>query len=478
MKILFAATEAYPFIRTGGLGDVIGALSKELSKDKENDVRVIIPKYKTIKEELRKEIKHVKHIFVDVGWRHQYCGIEMLEKDNIKFYFIDNEDYFGRDKLYGEYDDGERFAFFSRAVLEVLQSIDWYPNILHCNDWQTGMIPALYKLEYRFKKGYEKIKTVYSIHNLLFQGNFRKEVLEDLFGYNLEPFNNGSLEFYGGISYMKGGISYSDKVITVSNTYAEEIKTSEYGERMEGLLSAKGENLIGILNGIDYEEYNPETDKYIYEKYNSQTIEKKWVNKESFQKDLCLKVDKNIPIIALVSRLAWQKGVDLIKDIIENVLQENVQVIILGNGDLEYENYFKNLEWRYKEKVRSLIMFDTEMAQKVYASADIFLMPSKFEPCGLGQLIALRYGTIPVVRETGGLSDTIDAYNKYTKEGNGFSFENYSSLELKNCIFEALEIYKEKEDWNKLIEKAMVEDNSWINSAAKYKNVYKELILK
>ena len=471
MKILFSATEAYPFIRTGGLGDVIGALSKELSKLGE-DVRVIIPKYKGIKEDLKNKINYIKHIFVDVGWRHQYCGIEELKVNNVQFYFIDNEYYFNRDNLYGYYDDAERFAFYDRAVLEILKAINWYPDIIHCNDWQCGMIPVLYKLEYRNKDEYPDIKFIYSIHNLLFQGNFGKEVLGELFGYDLQQFNNGGLSFNDGISYMKGGINYSEKVLTVSYTYAEEIKTPEYGECMDELLRNKGGDLKGILNGIDYEEYNPLTDELIEKRYDINSIESKMENKLALQRELGLEENKNIPIISIVSRLTSQKGIDLIKEIIDCVLTKEVQFVVLGTGEWDYEEFFKGLEKRYPNKVATRIIFDNKLSHKIYAGSDMFLMPSKFEPCGLGQLIALRYGNVPIVRETGGLKDTIEAYNKFEFTGNGFSFYNYSSIELKNCIFEALEIYKRKDEWNNLVKTAMSCDNSWKKSALEYKRIY------
>lgn len=471
MKILFSATEAYPFIRTGGLGDVIGALSKELSKLGE-DVRVIIPKYKGIKEDLKNKINYIKHIFVDVGWRHQYCGIEELKVNNVQFYFIDNEYYFNRDNLYGYYDDAERFAFYDRAVLEILKAINWYPDIIHCNDWQCGMIPVLYKLEYRNKDEYPDIKFIYSIHNLLFQGNFGKEVLGELFGYDLQQFNNGGLSFNDGISYMKGGINYSEKVLTVSYTYAEEIKTPEYGECMDELLRNKGGDLKGILNGIDYEEYNPLTDELIEKRYDINSIESKMENKLALQRELGLEENKNIPIISIISRLTSQKGIDLIKEIIDCVLTKEVQFVVLGTGEWDYEEFFKGLEKRYPNKVATRIIFDNKLSHKIYAGSDMFLMPSKFEPCGLGQLIALRYGNVPIVRETGGLKDTIEAYNKFEFTGNGFSFYNYSSIELKNCIFEALEIYKRKDEWNNLVKTAMSCNNSWEKSALEYKRIY------
>ncbi|MGL4847740.1 MAG: glycogen synthase GlgA [Clostridium sp.] len=476
MKLLFVATEAYPFIRTGGLGDVIGALSKELAQNKLDDIRVIIPKYKDIKNIYKDSFTHLKHIFVNVGWRHQYCGIDMLKKDNITFYFIDNKYYFDRDGLYGFFDDGERFAFFDRAVLDILNSLNWFPDIVHCNDWQCGMIPVLYKLEYRHKDNYRNIKFIYSIHNILFQGNFDKTMLGELFGYDMEQFNNGMLEFHGGISYMKGGINYSDKVLTVSESYAKEIQTPEYGENLDGLLRSKRFNIRGILNGIDFDEYNPETDPHINLNYSCETLENKIKNKLELQKELSLEVNKDIPFIGLVTRLTSQKGLDLLMESIEDIISQNIQLVILGKGESIYEEFFNNLEIKYPNKVRTKLLFDNNLSHRIYAGIDIFLMPSKFEPCGLGQLIALRYGSIPIVRATGGLKDTVIPYNKYENTGNGFSFKNYSSTEFTNSILYALEIYKNTRLWKNLIKRAMLSDNSFEKAAKIYKELYLSLI--
>lgn len=476
MKILFVATEADPFIKSGGLGDVVGALSKEIASLGE-DVRVIIPKYKGIKSEFKKDMKFIKNIYVKVGWRDQYCGIETLKYKNVTYYFLDNKYYYDRDGIYGYYDEAERVAFFDRAVLETILAINWYPDIIHCNDWQTGMIPALYKLEYRYKYNLEKdIKVLFSIHNLFFQGNYNKNILPELFGYNLDTYNDGSMEFYGDVSFMKSGLVYSDKVLTVSNSYAEEIKTPEYGERLDGFLKYKAGDLLGIVNGIDYEEYNPATDKDIYEKYNVACIEKKLENKLRLQKELGLVASKSTCMISIVSRLTRQKGIDLIIYAIEEVLQRDVQLVILGTGDYDYEEYFKYLANKYPNKVSANIKFDVKLSKKIYAASDMFLMPSAFEPCGLGQLIALRYGTIPIVRETGGLRDTIEAFDKYKDTGNGFSFYHYDGLEFLNCIMEGLYIYNIKEKWKKLIKNAMNSDNSWEKSAKIYLELYKNLI--
>ncbi|MGL4874926.1 MAG: glycogen synthase GlgA [Clostridium sp.] len=475
MKILFAATEAYPFIRTGGLGDVIGALSNELAKNKLDDIRVIIPKYKDIEIKNKENFIHLGNIFINVGWRHQYCGIEMFEYNNTTFYFIDNEYYFKRDGLYGFSDDAERFAFYDRAVLEILNAINWFPNIIHCNDWQCGMIPVLYNLEYKTKLKYEKIKFVYSIHNILFQGIFNKNILGDLFGYNMDEFNNGMLEFNGNVSYIKGGINYSDKLLTVSKNYAKEIQTIEYGEQLDCLLRSKKEKVEGVLNGIDFDLYNPKTDPYIEVNYSYENIEDKIKNKISLQKELFLTVDKNIPMLGIIARLTSQKGLDILIESINTILSENIQLIILGKGELKYENFFRDLELSYPDKVRTKILFDSEFSHKIYAGIDIFLMPSKFEPCGLGQLIALRYGAIPIVRETGGLKDTVIPYNKYEHSGNGFSFKNYSSVEFTKIILIALKTYTKKKNWHNLIKRAMKSNNSFKKASDTYRDLYKQL---
>ncbi|MCF0148518.1 MAG: glycogen synthase GlgA [Clostridium sp.] len=475
MKILFAASESNPFIKTGGLGDVIGALPASL-KELGQEVRVVIPNYSDINRDIKDNLKFVSSLNVKVGWRNQYCGILEYEYEGVIFYLLDNEYYFKRCGLYGYYDDGERFAFFSRAVLDFLNLIDWTPDVIHCNDWQTAMVPVLHKLEYIKEEKFKNIKTVFSIHNLLFKGMYSPDVLPELFGYDYEPFLNGSLEHNGAISFLKGGINYSDKVTTVSKSYVEEIKTPEYGEGLEGLLQYRGMYLEGIVNGIDYKEYNPNTDKNIYVNYDIEEIDNKHINKEELQRELNLPIDKEIPMIGLVSRLTNQKGCDLIVRILDELLQENIQIVIVGTGDYLYEESFKDFAFRYPEKISSNIKFSDELAHKVYAASDMFLMPSLFEPCGLGQLIALRYGSIPIVRETGGLKDTVKPYNEYTEEGNGFSFRNYSNHELLNIIKYALNIYSSKDRWNKIIKNAMKTDNSWKKSAKEYLRIYEELL--
>ena len=433
MRVLFAASEAHPFIKTGGLGDVMGALPKSLAK-LGVDVRVVIPKYKNIKDELKQKLQFVKWFTVSVGWRNQYCGIFQYQYKGVIYYFIDNEYYFNRDGLYGYFDDGERFAFFNRAVLEFIKQIDWQPDLINCNDWQTGMVPVLLNLEYKKDEFYSKIKTVFSIHNLLFKGSFSPKVLPELFGYDYMPLVNGSVELDGSVSFLKGGLNYCDQITTVSNTYAEEIKTPQYGEGLDGFLRSKSYYLMGIVNGIDYEEFNPQDDKLIFKNFNINSIDNKVQNKLSLQRELGLPQKKDTPMIGLISRLTHQKGCDLIVNMIDRLLQRDIQLVILGTGDYWYEETFKNLQYRYPDKVSANIKFDNTLAHKIYAATDMFLMPSLFEPCGLGQLIALRYGSIPIVRETGGLKDTISPYNQYNGVGNGFGFKNFNSNELMQII--------------------------------------------
>ncbi|MDV4152631.1 glycogen synthase GlgA [Clostridium sp. AL.422] len=476
MKILFAASEANPFIKTGGLGDVMGALPVAL-KELGADARVIIPNYRDINEEIKSKLKYIKNFTVKVGWRNQYCGILEYDYEGVKFYLIDNEYYFKRGGLYGYYDDGEKFAFFSRAILEFLKHNDWIPDIVHCNDWQTAMVPVLHKLEYINDEKFKNMKTILSIHNLFFKGMFSPEVLPELFGYDYEPYFNGSLEHNGAVSFLKGGINYADRVITVSKSYAEEIKTSEYGEQLDGLLRYRGDYLEGIVNGIDYKEYNPSKDKFIKYKYSCKSIAKKARNKEELQKELNLPINKNIPMIGMVTRLTHQKGCDLITRMLDELLQEDIQVVILGTGDYMYEESFKSFSNRYPNKVSSNIRFSNELAHKIYAASDMFLMPSLFEPCGLGQLIALRYGSVPIVRETGGLRDTVTPYNEYNEIGNGFGFKNYSSEELLNITRYALSIFRNKNRWNKIVKQAMESDNSWEKSAKEYMRIYNELTI-
>ena len=475
MKVLYVTAECWPFIKTGGLGDVAYALPKALKKEGV-DVRVIMPKYSNIPTYLKDKFKPVAEFSVKVGWRNQYCGIFQYQYKGVTYYFIDNEYYFNRDGLYGYFDDGERFAFFNRAVLEFIKEIDWQPDLINCNDWQTGMVPVLLNLEYKKDKFYSKIKTVFSIHNLLFKGSFSPKILPELFGYDYMPLANGSVELDGAVSFLKGGLNYCDQITTVSKTYAEEIKTPQYGEGLDGFLRSRSYYLMGIVNGIDYEEFDPEKDNLIFKNFTWDSISDKVENKLSLQKELGLPQRAETPMIGLISRLTHQKGCDLIVNMIDRLLQKDIQFVILGTGDYWYEETFKNLQYRYPDKVSANIKFDNTLAHKIYAATDMFLMPSLFEPCGLGQLIALRYGSIPIVRETGGLKDTISPYNKYNGVGNGFGFKNFNSNELMQIMEYALTIYNDKNAWNNIIRQAMNSDNSWEKSAMQYKWLYEGVV--
>ncbi|WP_163195784.1 glycogen synthase GlgA [Clostridium thermarum] len=477
MKVLFAASEAHPFIKVGGLGDVAYALPKALRK-LGIDARVIVPKYGTIAEQLRNSMHTLATFNVPVGWRNQYGGLQYMEYDGIPFYFIDNEYYFKRENAYGYYDDGERFAYFCRAILEAIRFMDDFtPDIIHCNDWHTGAVIPILKAHFSWDAQFSGIKTVYTIHNLQYQGVFPKEILGDLLGLGWEYFTEDKMKYYDAVSFMKGGITMADKISTVSSSYAEEIKTPYYGEGLDGLLRARSWDLWGIVNGIDTEIFNPETDSELFFNYNGGNLENKMRNKEELQKSLNLSVNRNIPMIGMVTRLVDQKGLDLLEHVIEEVLQMELQLVVLGTGDPKYENMMKHFAWKYPSKVSAHIYFNNSLAKKIYASSDMFLMPSRFEPCGIGQLLALRYGTIPIVRETGGLKDTVQAYNEFTGEGNGFSFTNYNAHDMLYTVRRAVQFYYDRKDvWNELVRKAMYEDNSWTRSAYKYIELYTSIM--
>lgn len=470
MKILFATAEAYPFVKVGGLGDVAYALPKELRK-LGIDVRIIMPKYSSIDPKYLEGLKKICDYNVEVGWRNQYCGIEYKEYDGIPIYFVDNMYYFNRPNVYGDYDDGEKFSFFSKAVTESILHTDFVPDIIHCNDWHTSVIPLLLKY-FHNDLG---IKSVLTIHNLRYQGVFGKEVLSDLLNLPNEFNSEDKMKYYDGVSFMKGGINYADKVTTVSPAYADEIKTAFYGEGLDGLLSSISDKLTGIVNGIDEDTFNPQTDKNIYFNYGKSSLEEKYKNKLSLQKDLGLTQDEKIPLIVMVTRLVDQKGVELLGPIIGDLLYDNVQLIILGNGDPHYENMLRYYGEYYRDKLKVNVFYNNNLAMKMYAASDIYLMPSKFEPCGISQMIAQRYGSLPVVRETGGLKDTVVPYNKYYNTGDGFTFTNYTSEDLFSAIKRALSLYTDKEKWNKIVQNAMVKDNSWQNSAKEYINLYQSI---
>lgn len=475
LKVLFVAAEVVPFAKTGGLADVAGSLPKEL-KAQGVDVRVVMPKYSAIAEQYKAAMKLELETSVNVGWRHKYCGVQSLEHDGVTTYFIDNEDYFARDGFYGYEDDAERFSFFSRAVLDMLPQIDFIPDVIHINDWHTGLVSVFLKLEHAQNEQYKNIRTLYTIHNLKYQGVFPKAIMDDVLGLDWKYFNNGDLEFFDAVNFMKGGIIYADYITTVSQTYAKEIQYEYFGEKLNGLLQSRAQELSGIVNGIDYDEYNPATDPFLVQNYDSNTSFKKVNNKEALQKELGLSVHRNRPMMAIISRLVEAKGLDLIVRVMDEILStEKVQLVVLGSGDKEYEDWFRGLAWRFPTKVSVNIGFNNELAHRIYAASDLFVMPSQYEPCGIGQLIAMHYGTIPVVRETGGLKDTVTPYDKYAKSGHGFTFANYNAHELLYAIKRGLDNYNNQSIWQEIVKNAMETDYSWKKSAEEYCRLYNRL---
>lgn len=478
MRVLFAVSECVPFVKSGGLADVAGSLPKELKKQG-TEVVVIAPKYGTIPKIYKSKMKKNVDFSVEVGWRKQYCGIEELVYDGITFYFVDNEYYFNRESLYGYDDDGERFAFFSKAVLEALPVLSFFPDIIHCHDWHTAMIPFLLKHQYSArKKQYRNIRTLFTIHNLQFQGVMPKETLGDLFGLPDYYYHEEQLEFYGAVNFMKGAIVSADKITTVSPTYKWEIQTEYFGEKLHGMLRKRSGDLEGILNGIDDDFYNPEKDHAIIEPYNSTSIEGKKANKKAIISQFALPQQEDFPLVVMVTRLTKQKGLDLVKCVFHEMMKEPVQMIILGTGEPEFENFFREMKYLYPNKFKAYIGFEEELAHRLYAAADLFLMPSKFEPCGLGQMIAMRYGAVPLVRETGGLNDTVQPYNEFSGEGNGFTFSHFNAHDMLFTLRRALTFYQNKKVWNLLVKKTMMMDYSWAQSAFKYNQLYAELILR
>lgn len=477
-NILFIASEAVPFIKTGGLADVVGSLPKYFDKEK-YDVRVIIPKYLCIPEHFRNQMQYKTHFYMDFNWKSQYVGLLEMEYEGVKFYFIDNEYYFQGFKPYGNiYEDIEKFAFFSKAALCVIPLLDFVPDIIHCHDWQTGLIPVYLKERFNGGEMYRRIKSVMTIHNLKFQGVWDVKSVKNITGLSSYFFAPDKLEAYGDANYLKGGIVYADAVTTVSKSYAEEIKTPFYGEGLDGLMRARSNCLRGIVNGIDYNEYNPETDKRIVRNYNQVTFRKeKYKNKIALQEQLGLEVNKDKFMIGIVSRLTDQKGLDLIQYVMDEMCsQDDIQLVVLGTGEERYENMFRHFDWKYNNRVSANIYYSEDLSHRIYASCDAFLMPSLFEPCGLSQLMSLRYGTVPIVRETGGLKDTVQPYNEYEGTGTGFSFANYNAHEMLNTIRYAKSVYyNRKREWNKIVDRAMQADFSWNNSARQYESLYDNL---
>lgn len=475
MNVLFVSSEAVPFSKTGGLGDVAFSLPKELRRQG-IDARVMIPKDFVLPMELAGKEKLLYETHFKLGWRQVYLGISELIHEDVHYYFIDNEQYFKRGNLYGYEDDYERFSYYSQAVLEAIRYLNFEPEIIHLNDWHTAMIPLLIKRKFQEDALLKDIKTVFTIHNLKYQGIFHPEILDDLFGMSLDCFNDGSIAFRDRINFMKAGINYADQVTTVSKTYAGEILDSFYGEQLEWELSQIKDKLSGITNGIDTQSYDPATDESIFKNYNAQTLELKVENKLRLQEQLGLKVNGNIPLIAIVSRLVDMKGLDLMEHVIQEFFDQDIQMVVLGKGDTHYENMFKYYAQRYPERMRVVVEFNNSLAQKIYAASDLFLMPSKIEPCGIGQMVALRYGSIPVVRETGGLRDTVAPFNAFTGEGNGFTFANYNAHEMLFKLQEAISTYKDKETWKKIMYQAMTADNSWEKSAKEYISLYQSIV--
>ena len=473
MNILFAASECDPFVKTGGLADVIGALPIELARQGA-DLRVALPKYRIIDEYWKSRMEYLCHFELLFGWESRYCGVETLLHNGVRYYFIDNEDFFSADNIYGDgLKEGLRFAFFCRAVLEMLPRIGFFPAVLHCHDWQTGLIPAMLKTQYRGRAGYDDVKAVFSIHNLQYQGLFDWRKLNGWLGFEEWLFSPEYLEFYGGISCMKGGLVFADWLCTVSPRYAEEIKMPYYGELLDGLLRARAAQLSGILNGIDTVIYDPGTDRFLQDHYTAAELSGKALCKAALQKACGLKEAPSTPVIGFVARLSHQKGLALIERVLDDIMRLDVQLVFLGSGEKRFEDMLHWASWRYGNRVYARIGLDEGLAHRIYAGADMFLMPSQYEPCGLSQMISLRYGTVPIVRETGGLADSVQPYNQYTDEGTGFSFANYNAHEMLSTIERAIACYHDAAAvWRRLQARGMAADYSWTHAAKEYLRLY------
>lgn len=475
MQIVFASAECAPFVKTGGLGDVAGSLPAALVRAGA-EVIVMVPKYATIKDEYKAQMEHFSDFYVSLGWRNEYCGLEKLEHDGVTYMFIDNERYFARDYPYGFFDDGERFAFFSKAITESLQHLPagFECDILHCNDWQTALAPVFLREFYQGLPLYDRVKTVFSIHNVAFQGQFSDTVMEDILGVAHIPAAASQLRCDAcSVNYMLGALRYADAITTVSPTYANEIQTPEFGEGLDGVLRERSYALQGILNGIDVAGFDPATDKRIAANYTVEDRSGKAVCKAKLQEELGLEVRDDRPLMVMVTRLTRQKGLDLVMYALDRILAGGVQVAVLGTGDRDYEDGLRYFQDKYPGTMAARIEFDPALSQRMYAAADMFLMPSKFEPCGLSQIIAMRYGTLPIVRETGGLKDTVQPYNEFTGEGTGFSFSNFNGDEMGDAVFRAARLFWDNHDaWNQLVTQAMSQDFSWTRSADKYLDLY------
>ena len=467
-KILFVASECTPFIQTGGLAEVIGSLSKALAATGKFDVRVVIPMYSDIKWEFKQQFNYIGNIYVPLAWRNQYCGIFTYEKDGVTFYFLDNEFYFKRPGCYGYFDDGERFAFFSRSVLEIMPFINFYPDIMHCHDWQAALAAIYLKTNYCFRPEYQYIRALFTIHNIEYQGIYSMDILSDLF--DIYGTYAGLVEYNHCINLMKGAIECCERFSTVSPSYAEEIKNPYFAHGLDPIVRRNEFKLCGILNGIDDMGYNPKYDKHLFAPYSPEDFAGKKVCKSELQRMLGLNDSADTPIIAMITRLAAHKGLDLVTTVIDEILQDDVQFVLLGTGESHFEGWFSDLAKRYPGKVSANIMFNGDLSRKIYSGADIFLMPSKSEPCGLSQMIACRYGTIPIVRETGGLKDSIHPLE------NGYTFTNYNAHDMMYVIREAISDYKNKEEWAKLMYRAATTDFSWNKSAKDYESLYYDML--
>ncbi len=474
-SVLFVASEANPYLGSGGLADVIGSLPKTLAANGKYDVRVVMPLYGDISDKYRSQMRFLMNFNVPLAWRNQYCGVFTLKADGVTFYFIDNEYYFKRNGLYGFYDDGERFAYFSKAALEMMAHLDYYPEILHCHDWQTALSVIYLKTLYANRYGYDHIKALFTIHNIEYQGKYGYDCLGDLFGLpeSVKP----ALDYDGCLNLMKGAIQFSDRFSTVSRMYANEIKNPFFAHGLQYAICANEFKLTGILNGIDETVYNPETDEKLFRNYSAEDVSGKAVCKKELRKMLGLPEKDDAPLISIISRLVPAKGLDLVKCVIEELLAENVQIVILGKGESDYEDYFRMLADRYSGKCRAIIAYNKDLASKIYSASDIFLMPSKQEPCGLSQMIACRYGAVPVVRATGGLFDSISPYNNDTRNGgNGFVFGNYNAHEMLYVIKDAVYTFGNKNEWRAIMKRAMTSDFSWKKSSGEYEKLYDNML--
>ena len=474
MRIVFATSEANPYIKSGGLADVLGSLPKALAR-MGHECIVVLPKYQDIKRS--DTLKFVKNYDIWVGWRKVYCGVFCAQHDGVTYYFIDNEHYFKRPGLYGYDDDNERFAYFDFAVLELLSHLDIKPDILHLHDWQTAMIATLYKERYSYYEYYQGIRIVFTIHNIAYQGKSDPRLVTDLFGLDDFVYFNGNCRNDDCLNMMKAGIYYSDVITTVSPTYAKEILTDSYGEGLQGILNLRRHDLYGILNGIDYEVVDPMTDpEVVYHFDDSNVDEQKPKNKKALQKECGLPVREDVALIGIVTRLTWQKGLDLILNRIDEMMHRDLQIVILGAGDLKYEEPLQRIAAMYPDKISLHLKYDFGLSCRIYAGCDMFLMPSLFEPCGLSQMMSLRYGTIPIVRQTGGLKDSVDPYNEYENTGNGFGFMNYNAHEMMRIIDYALDVYKNKKRWHGLVHRAMNAKLDWDQSAVEYLKIFDSLL--